>query len=100
MNNPFRDASTEVRKNVRLRHVLLWLFITQHPLSAKWTGSGENYGFMNQPNAGYANFAILVESLLPIIDANGGDSEEVRDEMLKRASFPTKMSLDVEKGRD
>ncbi|KAL7540790.1 hypothetical protein ACHAXR_010390 [Thalassiosira sp. AJA248-18] len=56
-----------------------------HPLSAKWTGSGEHFGFMNQPNAGYANFAVLVESLLPIIDANGGDSGEVRDEMLKKA---------------
>ncbi|KAL9187343.1 hypothetical protein ACHAXT_001446 [Thalassiosira profunda] len=56
-----------------------------HPLSAKWTGSGEHFGFMNQPNAGYANFAVLVESLLPIIDAEGGDSDVVRDEMLKKA---------------
>jgi len=56
-----------------------------HPLMAKWTGSGEHFGFMNQPNAGYANFAVLVESLLPIIDANGGDSDEVRDEILKKA---------------
>lgn len=56
-----------------------------HPLSAKWTGSGEHFGFMNQPNAGYANFAVLVESLLPIIDANGGDSNEIRDEVLKKA---------------
>jgi uncharacterized protein YdiU (UPF0061 family) len=40
---------------------------------------------MNQPNAGYANFAVLVESLLPIIDANGGDVDEIRDEMLKKA---------------
>jgi len=56
-----------------------------HPLSAKWTGSGEHFGFMNQPNAGYANFAVLVESLLPLIDATGGDRDEVRDEMLKNA---------------
>lgn len=56
-----------------------------HPLSAKWTGSGEHFGFMNQPNAGYANFAVLVESLLPIIEAEGGDVEEVRDEVLKKA---------------
>ena len=40
---------------------------------------------MNQPNAGYANYAVLVESLLPIIDVNGGDVDEIRDQMLKRA---------------
>ncbi|KAL7546062.1 hypothetical protein ACHAWF_009545 [Thalassiosira exigua] len=56
-----------------------------HPLSAKWTGSGEHFGFMNQPQAGYANTAVLVESLLPIVDANGGDVDEVRDEMLEKA---------------
>jgi uncharacterized protein YdiU (UPF0061 family) len=40
---------------------------------------------MNQPKAGYANFAVLVESLLPIIDAHGGDVDEIRDEMLTKA---------------
>ena len=40
---------------------------------------------MNQPNAGYANYAVLVESLLPIIDVNGGDVDEIRDQMLKKA---------------
>lgn len=75
-----------------------------HPLSAKWTGSGEHFGFMNQPNAGYANLSVLVESLLPIIDANGGDSDVVRDEMLNKAQtiftdtvdevMRTKMGLD------
>lgn len=40
---------------------------------------------MNQPKAGYANFAVLVESLLPLIDANGGNVDEVRDEMLVKA---------------
>ena len=39
---------------------------------------------MNQPNAGYANFAVLVESLLPIIDVNGGDVDAVRDAMLAK----------------
>ena len=29
--------------------------------------------------------AVLVESLLPIIDANGGDSDEVREEILNTA---------------
>ena len=72
---------------------------------AKWTGSGDHFGFMNQPSAGYANFAVLVESLLPIIDANGGNSDEVRDDMLEKASalfsetadkvVQTKMGLEV-----
>lgn len=66
-----------------------------HPLSAKWTGSGEHFGFMNQPNAGYANFAVLVESLLPIIDANGGDSEEVRGEILTKAQGVFSDAVDV-----
>ncbi len=56
----------------------------QHPLSAKWTGSGEHFGFMNQPNAGFANFAVLVESLMPIIDANHNDVNEIRDEILSK----------------
>ena len=65
-----------------------------HPLSAKWTGSGDHFGFMNQPNAGYANFAVLVESLLPIIEANGGDADITRDEMLKKASKVFEQSVD------
>jgi len=56
-----------------------------HPLAAKWTGSGEHFGFMNQPNAGYANFAVLLESLMPIIDVYGGDVEEFRKDMLTKA---------------
>ncbi len=72
-------------------HISSLLFVSyicsQHPLAAKWTGSGDHFGFMNQPNAGYANFAVLVESLLPIIDVNGGDVDEVRDTMLKKGQL-------------
>jgi len=68
---------------------------SQHPLSAKWTGSGEHFGFMNQPNAGYANFAVLVESLLVIIVAEGGDADEVRDEVLKKAQSAFSDAVDV-----
>lgn len=50
---------------------------------------------MNQPNAGYANFAVLVESLLPIVDANGGDDvDEVRDAMLKKAQSTFSSAVD------
>ena len=76
-----------------------------HPLSAKWTGSGDHFGFMNQPNAGYANFAVLAESLLPIVEANGGDADEIRAEVLNKASkvfekavdeaITAKMGLDI-----
>jgi len=37
------------------------------PLFAKWTGSGEHYGFLNQPMAGLANYKILVESVMPVV---------------------------------
>jgi len=80
-------------------------FDVYHPLSAKWTGSGDHFGFMNQPNAGYANFAVLVESLVPIIEANGGDADDIRNEMLNKASkvfenavdeaITAKMGLDI-----
>lgn len=39
------------------------------PLFAKWTGSGPHFGFLNQPSAGYANYMILVESVVPVIAA-------------------------------
>lgn len=68
--------------------------IQQHPLSAKWTGSGDHFGFMNQPKAGYANFAVLVESLLPIIDANGCNADEIRDEILVKAQKVFSQAVD------
>jgi uncharacterized protein YdiU (UPF0061 family) len=40
-----------------------------NPLFAKWTGSGEHFGFMNQPNAAFANYNVLVESVVPAICA-------------------------------
>ena len=47
-----------------------------HPLFAKWTGSGDHFGFMNQVNAGYANYAMLVSSVMPIIEAYSNSMEE------------------------
>lgn len=43
------------------------------PLFAKWTGSGEHFGFLNQPNAAYANYHILVSSVVPVIAAAKGE---------------------------
>lgn len=60
---------------------------------------------MNQTNAGYANFTTLLDSLLPIIEVNGGDVDEVRKEMLVKAervfaksrdkALRSKMGLDM-----
>ena len=44
---------------------------TYHPFAAKWTGSGEHYGFMNQPMAALANFRVLAESILPLAEERG-----------------------------
>lgn len=44
-----------------------------HPLFAKWTGSGEHFGFFNQPGAAYANYVVLVESVAPVLAAAAGD---------------------------
>ena len=46
-----------------------------HPLYAKWTGSGEHFGFLNQPQAGFTNFAVMVESVFPVIVAHCGHDE-------------------------
>jgi serine/tyrosine/threonine adenylyltransferase len=37
------------------------------PLFAKWTGSGQHFGFLNQPSAGLVNYQVLVESVVPVI---------------------------------
>lgn len=68
------------------------------PLFAKWTGSGQHFGFMNQPNAGYANYGILVESVVPLIAvARGFESKKQVDELQKElldaavTTFQTKL---------
>jgi len=46
-----------------------------NPLFAKWTGSGEHFGFLNQPNAGYANYNVLASSVVPVIAAAKGEED-------------------------
>jgi len=58
-----------------------------HPLTAKWTRSGEHFGFMNQPSAGYANYAVLVKSLMPIINVK-------RNAMLEKAQLGFSEAVD------
>ena len=52
-----------------------------NPLFAKWTGSGQHFGFLNQPSAGYANYNVLVQSVVPVICAARGDDDV--DETMK-----------------
>jgi uncharacterized protein YdiU (UPF0061 family) len=57
------------------------------PLFAKWTGSGEHFGFMNQPSAGFVNYQVLVESVVPVIAAARGLEEPgpVETEYIEKA---------------
>lgn len=58
-----------------------------HPLFAKWTGSGDHFGFMNQVDAGFANYAMLVSSVMPIIEAHSETMEEAnkyKEEIMER----------------
>jgi uncharacterized protein YdiU (UPF0061 family) len=70
-----------------------------NPLFAKWIGSGEHFGFMNQPNAGYANYKVLVQSVAPVISAAGSVKgvDVVVDSFMKKAArtFQTKLLASV-----
>jgi uncharacterized protein YdiU (UPF0061 family) len=56
------------------------------PLFAKWTGSGQHFGFMNQPSAGFVNYQVLVESVAPVICAAKGieDPETIVNKFLEK----------------
>ena len=60
---------------------------TDNPVFAKWTGSGEHFGFLNQPNAGYVNYYVLVSSVVPVIAAAKGfeDPDAVGEPFMERA---------------
>jgi|NOAtaT_6_FD_contig_121_289412_length_2501_multi_7_in_0_out_0_1 uncharacterized protein YdiU (UPF0061 family) len=44
-----------------------------NPLFAKWTGSGDHFGFLNQPAAAYVNFMVLAESMMLALRRKGVD---------------------------
>lgn len=53
------------------------------PMFAKWTGSGEHFAFLNQPNAGLMNVKTLIECVVPSYISDGVDEdEEVRAHVL------------------
>lgn len=66
------------------------------PVFAKWTGSGQHFGFLNQPSAGFANYQVLVESVVPVICAYKGtdDSESVVKSFLEPAMKKFENSVD------
>ena len=57
------------------------------PLFAKWTGSGQHFGFLNQPSAAFANYGVLVESVVPVIAAARGrtEHETIQNDFLEKA---------------
>lgn len=68
-----------------------------NPLFAKWTGSGQHFGFLNQPSAGFANYQVLVESVAPVIAAARGDdsTDKVADEVIQKAHTVFNDALDA-----
>ena len=50
------------------------------PLFAKWTGSGEHFAFMNQPDAGLANFGTLAEALTLLLPGGAAEAQEASRE--------------------
>ena len=48
------------------------------PGFAKWTGSGDHFAFANQPQAGFANWQVLVASFAPVILELGGDRSDIQ----------------------
>lgn len=47
------------------------------PAFAKWTGSGDHFAYFNQPQAGFANWNVLAESCLPVLEAGGGSNKDL-----------------------
>jgi serine/tyrosine/threonine adenylyltransferase len=66
------------------------------PLFAKWTGSGQHFGFLNQPSAAFANYGILVESVVPVIAVaqNILDHEILQNEFLQNAQIIFQNKID------
>ena len=65
-----------------------------HPLFAKWTGSGQHFGFMNQPNAAFANYNVLVSSVVPVLCADGKQNpDEVAKEFLNKGAVVVEQAV-------
>jgi uncharacterized protein YdiU (UPF0061 family) len=90
--------SNQIRNHTRTDYGPFGWVDEYHPLAAKWTGSGDHFGFMNQPKAGFVNWAVLVASVMPIIEGYSESMEEARkykDELMNKAQrvFEGKLSM-------
>ena len=47
------------------------------PGFAKWTGSGDHFAFMAQPEAGLTNFAVLAVSCAPLLKGGSNEAQEI-----------------------
>jgi uncharacterized protein YdiU (UPF0061 family) len=57
------------------------------PLWNMWQMGGEHFGFLNQPAAGYKNFASFVTAVLPVLSPSGvAAAERIQREHLERAT--------------
>jgi uncharacterized protein YdiU (UPF0061 family) len=65
-----------------------------NPVFAKWTGSGEHFGFLNQPSAGFVNYRVLAESVVPVIAGNDGDPDKLLEAFMTKAQKIFKEKLD------
>jgi uncharacterized protein YdiU (UPF0061 family) len=66
-------------------------------LFAKWTGSGQHFGFLNQPAAGFANFQVLAESVAPVIMAAtdpGNNPDELIEKIMEEAQVVFRLKVD------
>lgn len=76
------------------------------PGFAKWTGSGEHFAFMAQPDAGITNFAVLAVSCAPLLKGGSKEAQDiVRDAqpVFARAvddTFRTKLGFASESSMD
>jgi uncharacterized protein YdiU (UPF0061 family) len=68
------------------------------PFFAKWTGSGQHFGFLNQPTAGLVNYQVLVESVVPVIAAARGEEanpEKLVEDFMMRAKVIFEQQIDA-----
>jgi len=76
-------------------------FMDQYnPLFAKWTGSGEHFGFLNQPRAALANYVVLLESVMPLLmedrgrDVDSDDGLDIKQKNIVEAQKLLQKELD------
>lgn len=55
------------------------------PAFAKWTGSGEHFAFMNQPQAAFVNWQTLMNTLAPLIFHLGGTGDQITESVERAA---------------